>query len=67
MPYTVCPECDEEFLVRGHPAVGDLVNCPECGAQLRVTSRNPFEVDLDEDDWYDDESDDDDYDDDDEE
>jgi len=54
MPYTVCPECDEEFLVRGHPALGERIECPECHAQLRVVSWNPLELDLDKVDWCDD-------------
>ena len=65
-----CPECsgpvgvdDEEEL-----DVGDIVECEECGALLKVTGVNPTEIQLDEeDDEDDDDFDDDDDDDEDEE
>ena len=62
MPYAVCPACDEEFMVRGNPTLGQRVECPECRAKLEVVYRNPLELDFayeDEDDWLEDEDEDD--------
>ena len=66
-----CPECsgpvgidDEEEL-----DVGDVVECDECGALLKVTGINPTEIqvedeeDEDDDDFSDDDDEDDDEDD----
>ena len=66
-----CPECsgpvgidDEEEL-----DVGDVVECDECGALLKVTGINPTEIqvedeeDEDDDDFSDDDDEDDDADD----
>ncbi len=54
MPYAVCPACDEEFLVRGAPTLGQRVECPECHARLEVVYRSPLELDF----AYEDEEDD---------
>lgn len=66
-----CPECsgpvgvdDEEEL-----DIGDVLECEECGALLKVTGVNPTEIKLDEeddedDDFYDDDDEDDEEDDD---
>jgi alpha-aminoadipate/glutamate carrier protein LysW len=65
-----CPECsgpvgvdDEEEL-----DIGDVLECEECGALLKVTGVNPTEIKLDEeddedDDFYDDDDEDEDEDD----
>ncbi len=65
-----CPECggpvgvdDEEEI-----DVGDVLECEECGALLKVTGVNPTEIKVEEDDdedddFYDDDEDDDDDDD----
>lgn len=59
MPYAVCPACDEEFMVRGNPTLGQRVECPECHAKLEVVYRNPLELDFanDEDEWEEDDDD----------
>jgi len=68
-----CPVCEAEDLEVDEYEVdeGDLVNCPECGASLEVSSVSPLEFeavsDDDEDDDDDDEDDEDDEDEDDEE
>jgi len=56
VPYAVCPACDEEFMVRGNPALGQRVECPECHARLEVVYRNPLELDFayDEEEWEED-------------
>ena len=59
MPYAVCPACDEEFMVRGNPTLGQRVECPECHAKLEVVYRNPLELDFaNEDEWDEDDDDD---------
>ena len=64
-----CPDCggpvgvdDEEEL-----DAGDVIECGECGALLRVTGVNPTELELDDEDEDDDDSYDEDEDDDDDE
>jgi alpha-aminoadipate/glutamate carrier protein LysW len=40
-----CPECDNEFEydVTG-VEIGDIIECPICGANLEVMSVEPFEA-----------------------
>ncbi|HEX7087227.1 MAG TPA: hypothetical protein VF198_12750 [Vicinamibacterales bacterium] len=66
-----CVACDSELDVDEYEVdPGDIVSCPECGANLVVASTSPLELELesDEDDEDEDEDDfdDDDFDDDDE-
>jgi lysine biosynthesis protein LysW len=70
-----CPVCDAEDLEVDEYEVdeGDVVNCPECGASLEVSSVSPLEFeavsdeDEDEEDEGDEDEDEDDDDEDDEE
>ena len=60
-----CPECDNDIDVDEYDVdKGDLINCPECGSSLEVTSVSPIELDVapeeDEDELDEDESDEDD-------
>jgi lysine biosynthesis protein LysW len=53
-----CPVCEAENLEVDEFEVdeGDIVNCPECGASLEVTSVSPLEFEAaDEDEDEDDE------------
>jgi lysine biosynthesis protein LysW len=52
-----CPECDAQIdLDDDDVDEGDLVSCDECGADLRVASTEPLELELaDEDEEEDDE------------
>lgn len=57
-----CPECEAVVDIETDEVEeGQLVNCPECGADLEVVNTNPVELDLledeDEEDLEDDEED----------
>jgi len=48
-----CPECDAEISMQ-KPMKGEIVVCPDCGAELEVVSENPLKVELapeEEEDW----------------
>jgi alpha-aminoadipate carrier protein LysW len=49
-----CPECEAEITLGGKVLTGEIVLCPECGAELEVISLNPLQLDLapqEEEDW----------------
>ena len=42
-----CPECEVDLELEGYDLdVGETINCPECSAELRVTSVEPLAVTL---------------------
>ena len=42
-----CPECEADVEVDEYDVdKGDLINCPECGSHLEVTSVTPVELDV---------------------
>jgi alpha-aminoadipate/glutamate carrier protein LysW len=42
-----CPECEMDLELEGYDLdVGETLNCPECSAELRVTSTEPLVVTL---------------------
>ena len=48
-----CPECDAEISMQ-KPMKGEIVVCPDCGAELEVVNENPLKVELapeEEEDW----------------
>jgi alpha-aminoadipate/glutamate carrier protein LysW len=48
-----CPECDAEIAL-AKPMRGEIVVCPDCGAELEVVSENPLAFELapqEEEDW----------------
>jgi alpha-aminoadipate carrier protein LysW len=48
-----CPECDAEIGMQ-KPMKGEIVVCPDCGADLEVVNENPLKVELapeEEEDW----------------
>lgn len=50
----VCPECDGEVPLGDDVIVGEIVTCPDCGADLEVMSLNPSKMELapeEEEDW----------------
>jgi alpha-aminoadipate carrier protein LysW len=50
-----CPECDAAIDIDEEEVEeGQLVDCPECGAELEVVSTNPVQVELVKDDEDDD-------------
>jgi alpha-aminoadipate/glutamate carrier protein LysW len=48
-----CPECDAEITME-KPMKGEIVVCPDCGAELEVVSIEPLRLELapeEEEDW----------------
>jgi alpha-aminoadipate carrier protein LysW len=41
-----CPECDATITLSSNVAAGELVVCPDCAAELEVTSINPATLAL---------------------
>ncbi|HUL75971.1 MAG TPA: lysine biosynthesis protein LysW [Vicinamibacteria bacterium] len=40
-----CPDCEMDLELEGYDLdVGETVHCPECAAELRVTSLDPLGV-----------------------
>jgi alpha-aminoadipate carrier protein LysW len=49
-----CPECAGSVSLSGTIIKGEIVTCPDCGAELEVTGVNPVTLDLapkEEEDW----------------
>ncbi|MFQ5638862.1 MAG: lysine biosynthesis protein LysW [bacterium] len=49
-----CPICDGSLKLEGDTVQGELLECPECGTELEVTSIAPFQVEeapQEEEDW----------------
>ena len=41
-----CPECDCEVTVGADAVKGEIVSCPDCGAELEVTETKPLALAL---------------------
>ena len=42
-----CPECESDLELDGYDLdVGETINCPQCGIELRVTNLDPLAVTL---------------------
>jgi alpha-aminoadipate/glutamate carrier protein LysW len=41
----VCPECEAQITLN-NPMRGEIVTCPDCGADLEVTSTSPLTLEL---------------------
>jgi alpha-aminoadipate carrier protein LysW len=51
---TTCPECDTPITLDEQTVVGEVVPCPDCGADLEVTALQPPTLALappEEEDW----------------
>jgi alpha-aminoadipate carrier protein LysW len=49
-----CPECGGAISFQSAPIRGEIISCPDCGAELEVVNENPLELDLapqEEEDW----------------
>lgn len=49
-----CPECAGTISLNSSTLKGEIVTCPDCGAELEVTGVNPVTLDLapqEEEDW----------------
>jgi alpha-aminoadipate carrier protein LysW len=53
-----CPQCEADIDVDEDDLdEGDSISCDECGASLNVVSKNPIELDSDDDSEYEEEDD----------
>ncbi len=51
---SACPECGATVTVGPTPLAGEIVQCPDCGAELEVKSVQPLELAVapaEEEDW----------------
>ncbi len=49
-----CPECEGEVPVESGVLLGEILVCPDCGAELEVTTLSPLTLALaprEEEDW----------------
>jgi alpha-aminoadipate carrier protein LysW len=49
-----CPVCGAEIICVEGTVIGELISCPECGADLEVLNIDPFELaeaPQEEEDW----------------
>lgn len=47
MPKQVtCPDCGEAVSVGEEKKVGDVIECPVCGAEMEIVNLEPLEVSL---------------------
>ncbi len=41
-----CPECVAQLPLTGEILKGEIVTCPDCGAELEVVGLDPLELEL---------------------
>ena len=41
-----CPECDAQITLGADVVEGEIIVCPDCAAELEVTSINPVDLAL---------------------
>lgn len=41
-----CIECDGDLTIAADVLLGEIIECPECGAELEVTSTAPLTLEL---------------------
>ena len=46
MTTVICVECDGEVELADDVIVGEIVECPDCGVELEVTSVSPLTIEL---------------------
>lgn len=46
MATVICVECDGEVDVADDVIVGEILECPDCGVELEVTSTDPVTIAL---------------------
>lgn len=37
-----CPDCQTVITLEENVTVGDIIECPECGTEVEITSINPL-------------------------
>ena len=43
---TSCPECEAAVPIAADALEGEILPCPECGAELELTGLDPLQVEL---------------------
>jgi len=43
-----CPECDADIAIPDDAAVGEIVSCPDCGADYEIAGKEGSNVELKE-------------------
>lgn len=54
MTQGTCPECDATVVLAEETMEGEILPCPECGAELEVRGLRPLRLELapeEEEDW----------------
>ena len=46
MTTVICSECDAHLPVAGDVMLGEIVPCPDCGAELEVVGLTPLAIEL---------------------
>ena len=46
MANATCPECAGETPLANDVVLGEIVQCPDCGAELEVTGLAPIAIEL---------------------
>ena len=41
-----CPECDGNIKIPGDASNGEIVSCPDCGADFEISKSNGSKVEL---------------------
>ncbi len=41
-----CPECDAKLNIPDDASVGEIVSCPECGADYEISKKDGANVEL---------------------
>lgn len=41
-----CPECDAEIKIPDDASVGEIVSCPDCGADFEIAKKDGSKVQL---------------------
>jgi alpha-aminoadipate carrier protein LysW len=41
-----CPECDADVPVPDDAAVGEIVSCPDCGADYEISKKNGSAIEV---------------------
>jgi alpha-aminoadipate carrier protein LysW len=46
MEKVICPDCQAEIKVDVKTAVGDILECNECGTEVEIVSLQPFKYQV---------------------
>lgn len=41
-----CPDCEDTVIIADDAAVGEIIECPNCGAEMEIISISPPQVSL---------------------